>query len=192
MINQPEERSPLLKDEEVVVSNDAAGNNRPRGEDEEQTVTFHGYYIFHFVHSNSLLMPAFSRVSSTISNEQSIMNLLKANIGTGILALPAAIRYGGLALGSIGLALMGVIAIHCMHILVQTSHMLLPGSGLQATDYGQLGELAFMRGPSWSRKMVFLVKPVVNVFLCITQLGFCIVYILFIAQNIEQVLYFIF
>ena len=43
--------------------------------------------------------------------------LLQGNIGTGILAMPDAIKNSGLLVGNLGLVIMACICIHCMHLL---------------------------------------------------------------------------
>ena len=52
-----------------------------------------------------------------ISNTDTIIHLLKGNLGTGILAMPDAIKNSGLLVGNLGLVLMAFICIHCMHLL---------------------------------------------------------------------------
>ena len=56
-----------------------------------------------------------------ISNTDTIIHLLKGNLGTGILAMPDAIKNSGIVVGNLGLVVMGVICVHCMHLLVINS-----------------------------------------------------------------------
>ncbi|KAJ8347958.1 hypothetical protein SKAU_G00265470 [Synaphobranchus kaupii] len=86
---------------------------------------------------------------------QTLIHLLKGNVGTGLLGLPLSVKYSGLVLGPLSLAVMGIVAMHCMDLLVKCSHHL---------------------GAKW----------LVNLFLIITQLGFCCVYIVFLSENIKQ------
>jgi len=51
-------------------------------------------------------------------NLDTMIHLLKGNIGVGILAMPNAFSHAGLAIGGFGTLLMGVICTHCMHMLV--------------------------------------------------------------------------
>jgi hypothetical protein len=53
------------------------------------------------------------------SNIETLMHVIKANIGTGVLAMPLAFKNGGLVLSSISLWIMAFICIHCMHILLE-------------------------------------------------------------------------
>lgn len=53
-------------------------------------------------------------------------------------------------------------------------------------DFAETVEMCFRNGPPilrpWSRFMKFLV----NFFICLTQIGFCCIYIVFITNNFEQ------
>jgi proton-coupled amino acid transporter len=53
--------------------------------------------------------------------------------------------------------------------------------------FSEVCETAFKTGPSNVRKYSQAVRIIVNVFLCITQLGFCCVYFVFVAANLEEV-----
>jgi len=43
---------------------------------------------------------------------------MKANLGAGLFAIPAAFKSAGLVGGSIGIPIMALLSIHCMHMLV--------------------------------------------------------------------------
>ena len=53
---------------------------------------------------------------------QTLIHLLKGNIGTGLLAMPEAFMYAGLWVGFAGIPVMGIICVHCMHLLVSLFH----------------------------------------------------------------------
>ncbi|KAK2170350.1 hypothetical protein LSH36_3g17049 [Paralvinella palmiformis] len=128
----------------------------------------------------------------TTNNLQTLMHLLKGNIGTGILAMPIAIKYAGLWVGTAGIFIIGFIALHCMQMLVDCSRHMCRRTGRPHLDYGGVGKKAienYLYNTPQARR-VFIgksTKVVINTFLCITQLGFCTVYILFITQNVSQV-----
>jgi hypothetical protein len=52
------------------------------------------------------------------TNLETLMHMIKANIGTGVLAMPLAFKNAGLLLASISLWIMAIICVHCMHILL--------------------------------------------------------------------------
>jgi hypothetical protein len=58
----------------------------------------------------------------------------------------------------------------------------------QYLDYGEAAEMAFKDagGGFWPRYAIFM-RKLVNIFLCLSQLGSNAVYVLFIAQNIQPV-----
>uniref|UniRef100_A0A8C3FUF6 Solute carrier family 36 member 1 n=1 Tax=Chrysemys picta bellii TaxID=8478 RepID=A0A8C3FUF6_CHRPI len=88
---------------------------------------------------------------------QTLIHLVKGNIGTGLLGLPLAVKNAGIVLGPLSLLVMGIAAVHCMGILVKCAHH-------------------------------FCNKYVVGFFLILTQLGFCCVYFVFLADNLKQVI----
>nr|CAD7399178.1 unnamed protein product [Timema poppensis] len=121
------------------------------------------------------------------SNLDTMIHLLKGNIGTGILAMPDAFRNAGLVVGTFGTLIMGIICTHCMHMLVKCCHELCRRTQRPALDFSEVVEAAFATGPSRLRTYSHFSKIIVNVFLCITQLGFCCVYFVFVAANLSEV-----
>jgi len=123
-----------------------------------------------------------------ISNTDTIIHMLKGNLGTGILAMPDAIKNSGLLVGNIGLVFMATICIHCMHLLVNTSQVLCRRTNLPFLTYSDVAETCFATSSSPRlRAFAPTARLIIDVFLCITQLGFCCVYFVFISQNFEQI-----
>ncbi|CAN9515217.1 unnamed protein product [Ophioblennius macclurei] len=117
---------------------------------------------------------------------QTLIHLLKGNIGTGLLGLPLAVKNAGLVLGPISLFIMGIIAVHCMRLLVQCSHHLSAKMNRPSLSYGEAVQYG-MENVSWLRRHSEWGRRTVNLFLIITQLGFCCVYFVFLSDNIKQV-----
>lgn len=117
---------------------------------------------------------------------QTLIHLLKGNIGTGLLGLPLAVKNAGLLLGPISLLVMGLIAVHCMRLLVQCSHHLSAKMSRPSLSYGEAMQFGLENVPVFRRHALWG-KRIVDVFLIITQLGFCCVYFVFLSDNIKQV-----
>lgn len=117
---------------------------------------------------------------------QTLIHLLKGNIGTGLLGLPLAVRNAGLVLGPLSLLAMGIIAVHCMRLLVKCSHHLSAKMGRPSLSYGEAMQHG-IENVSWLRRHSQWGKRIVDVFLIITQLGFCCVYFVFLSENVKQV-----
>ncbi|CAG5130944.1 unnamed protein product, partial [Candidula unifasciata] len=121
-------------------------------------------------------------------NIQTLMHLIKGNIGTGILALPIAVKHAGLWTGLIGIICIGIIAVHCMHILINSSHILSRRTGRFALDYADVIEICLKTGPKSLQRFSKTARCMVDAFLIFTQFGFCCVYIVFVATNVGKVI----
>merc|ERR1711892_727522 len=124
---------------------------------------------------------------NTISNVETIIHLLKGNIGIGVLTMPIAISNAGLVGGVLGMVFVAVVTIHCMHTLVIAAQKLMAKRGVEFLDYADTAEAAFLEaGGGWACKSHHM-RRLINIFLCISQIGSNAVYILFVAQNIMPI-----
>ncbi|XP_013789169.1 proton-coupled amino acid transporter 1-like [Limulus polyphemus] len=133
--------------------------------------------------------PRKKRPPHKTTNCETLMHLLKGNTGPGILALPSGFSNSGLIVGALGIPLMGLLAIHCMHLLVRCSRHLCKKLGRESLDYSRVALYAFKLGPSPLQKYGRFARRTVNIFLMLTQFGFCCIYFVFVSTNIKQVIY---
>ncbi|XP_066199424.1 proton-coupled amino acid transporter 2 isoform X2 [Saccopteryx leptura] len=119
---------------------------------------------------------------------QALIHLIKCNVGTGVLGLPLAVKNAGLLLGPLSLLVMGFVACHCMHILVRSAQRFCHRLNKPFMDYGETVMHGLEASPSsWLRDHAHWGRHLVTFFLILTQLGFCCVYIVFLADNLKQV-----
>lgn len=142
--------------------------------------------------TNSLVSTKISTKGT--SNLETLMHIIKANIGTGLLAMPIAFKNGGLILSSISIWVMAIICVHCMHLLLKCFRFVTSNLKEDEIDV-KFNELGYDDVAELSLKIKFLhsKKPtyfrvMVSIFLIISQLGFCCVYYVFIPTNIKQVI----
>jgi len=123
--------------------------------------------------------------SNTISNIETVIHLVKGNIGIGVLTMPIAMSCAGLVGGVLGMIFVALVTIHCMHLLVSSAQKLVrEKEQCQFLDYADTAEAAFVSaGGTWAKYSVFM-RRLINIFLCMSQIGSNAVYILFVAQNI--------
>lgn len=117
-----------------------------------------------------------------------LTHLLKASLGTGILAMPDAFKNAGLSAGVIGTVLVAFICTHCAYILVKCAHELYYRTKVTAMSFADVGEVAFANGPPWARKFSKLARLTVLVSLFMTYFGTCSVYTVIVGTNFQQVI----
>lgn len=116
-----------------------------------------------------------------------MVHLLKGNIGTGILAMADAFKNSGWVVGLFGTLFLGVICTHCMHMLVKCSHELCKRCQVPSLNFSGVCYASFETGPAGIKRYSHAAKNLINTFLIITQIGFCCVYFVFVAVNLQEI-----
>ncbi|KAK0178851.1 hypothetical protein PV327_007698 [Microctonus hyperodae] len=116
-----------------------------------------------------------------------LAHLLKSSLGTGILAMPNAIKNGGLIFGGLGTIIIGILCAHCVHILVKSSHVLCRRMKTPKMTYAETAQAAFASGPRSVRPFANFMKGTVDTALCATYIGGACVYVVFVATSVKQV-----
>ncbi|KAF2892777.1 hypothetical protein ILUMI_13394 [Ignelater luminosus] len=119
---------------------------------------------------------------------ETLMHLLKGNVGSGVFAMGDAFKNAGMAMAPWLIIVLGVICVHSQHLLLTAAKKMKKSLNLDVyPDFATTVELSFATGPSSLQKYAPYMRKLINIFLCITQLGFCCVYFVFISTNIKQV-----
>ncbi|XP_065090451.1 proton-coupled amino acid transporter-like protein CG1139 [Ochlerotatus camptorhynchus] len=120
---------------------------------------------------------------------ETMTHLLKGNIGTGCYAMGDAFKNGGLLLAGALTLFIGFVCVHCQHVLLNCAkkvHMEQQNKG-RPPDFAETVGLSFQKGPPRFRWLSKPMKLAVNIFICVTQLGFCCIYFVFISSNFKQI-----
>jgi solute carrier family 36 (proton-coupled amino acid transporter) len=101
--------------------------------------------------------------------------------------MPDAFKNAGLYVGLFGTLMMGAICTHCMHMLVNCCHELCRRLQVPSLNFSAVCYASFQTGPPGIRRFSTFAKNLINTFLIITQIGFCCVYFVFVAVNLQEV-----
>jgi len=103
-----------------------------------------------------------------------------------------AIRNAGIILGPTFLTIIAITCIQCMKMLVNGAEYIMKSNELSSRPaYAEVIELCFLVNKSensqW-KKCAAVAKKICNIAICVTQLGFCCVYLLFVSSSIKLIL----
>lgn len=119
---------------------------------------------------------------------ETLAHLFKGNIGPACFAMAEAIKNSGIVFGSILTVSLSVICVYQQHVLIRCSELMEEEFELNYTPgYAETLGLSLMANEKWRSKAKTM-KRICNVFLILTQLGFCSVYFLFVGDNVKNVL----
>ncbi|XP_061507479.1 proton-coupled amino acid transporter-like protein CG1139 [Anopheles gambiae] len=151
------------------------------------------------------------------SYAETMMHLFKGNIGTGCYAMGDAFKNGGLLLATVLTLFIGFVCVHCQHVLLNCAALMQarkleqeaaeranatngkPAAAgekklsdpvppvTEPLDFADTVALCFAYGPPSVRPWAPTMKRAVNIFICVTQLGFCCIYFVFISSNFKQI-----
>eukprot|EP01094_Clydonella_sp_ATCC50884_P009510 TRINITY_DN19043_c0_g1_i1.p1 TRINITY_DN19043_c0_g1~~TRINITY_DN19043_c0_g1_i1.p1 ORF type:complete len:438 (-),score=67.65 TRINITY_DN19043_c0_g1_i1:200-1444(-) len=116
--------------------------------------------------------------SAKASNVASFFNVVNSFFGSGVLGLPYAFKMSGTVGGAVVLLSIAIAARYCMTLLLMCRNVLVGEHPESPASYGDVGRHAL--GPMGAL--------VVNASLVFTQIGFCTVYMIFISENLVEVL----
>ncbi|RCN52762.1 transmembrane amino acid transporter protein [Ancylostoma caninum] len=126
---------------------------------------------------------------NSLTSEQAFVHMVKAMLGTGLLSLPLAFKHSGLFLGLILTVVICLVCLYCMRQVVFAAHFVCNRNGRDLIDYANIMRGAVEMGPTWIRHKGYFFKQLVNVNMFTSQLGFCCVYFVFMADNLEDFFY---
>ncbi|XP_054162232.1 neutral amino acid uniporter 4-like, partial [Oppia nitens] len=78
------------------------------------------------------------QVTTKINSVQALMHLLKAYVGTGILAMPLAFSHSGFVIGIIGTTIIGILCNSCIHMLLEINVTLCRQLKCEPMDYEKI------------------------------------------------------
>ncbi|XP_058829880.1 proton-coupled amino acid transporter-like protein pathetic [Topomyia yanbarensis] len=119
---------------------------------------------------------------------ETLTHLLKASLGTGILAMPIAFSYAGLVGGIIATILTALICTHCAYVLVKCAHTLYHRNKTTSMTFAEIAQTALENGPQWGRRWSKFIPQCITYGLFVTYFGTCAVYTVIIATNFQQVI----
>lgn len=121
------------------------------------------------------------------SDIRSAANLIKGSLGSGLLAMPLAMRNSGYIVGLVGTIIIGLICTHCVYIFVGISQELCRIIRKPQLGYAETCEEAFANGPEKIRFLSKSSRIFADCAMFLTYLGTCLVYLVLMAESTKQI-----
>lgn len=121
---------------------------------------------------------------------ETLFHFFKAGVGAGCFAMAEAISNTGIVLGLCLTLILSVVCLYEQHVLLKCANNVKRHYNLnKRPDYARTFELSMQANAKWKNHSVAM-RRIANVFLILTQLGFCAVYFVFIGNNLGKFLNF--
>lgn len=127
-------------------------------------------------------------VEKPTTTVDTLIHFLKGCLGTGILAMPEALKYAGMWNGIISTFLIAMLSTYCLGTLVHSQYLLCKKRKVGLLTYPESMKVACEEGPKCFNKLANIAPGITNFFLVFYQMGTMCIYILFVAKNIKSVL----
>ncbi|XP_037820309.1 proton-coupled amino acid transporter-like protein CG1139 [Lucilia sericata] len=128
------------------------------------------------------------QIQRPITNIEAFVIIIKCSIGTGCLEMPRAFCNAGWLNGIIGTFVIGGIMVYAVHLLIHAMYELCQRHKEASLTYPECMRFALVDGPPCLRKFSLISGGIVDFFMCLYHFGVSCVYVLFIADNIKQLL----
>lgn len=117
----------------------------------------------------------------SITYLETIIHFTKAGVGAGIFSIAHAFSNVGWLLAIILTIFLSAICLYEQHVLLRCASNVRKFFQLTTRpDYGDTFQLAFLSNEKW-KKQARKMKIITNIFLILTQLGFCAIYFVEVA-----------
>ncbi|XP_047519740.1 proton-coupled amino acid transporter-like protein pathetic [Pieris napi] len=121
-----------------------------------------------------------------------IAHILKACIGTGVLAMPAAFKNSGLVAGVIGTLFAGLVCTHTVQLVVSISQKVCTEAKKPSMSFAETCGAAFEFGPKKLRPWSSFVKTLIDYSIAVTYISVLCVYVVFMGSSFKEVVDFYF
>eukprot|EP00111_Clytia_hemisphaerica_P002302 TCONS_00006479-protein len=129
-----------------------------------------------------LINESIEPVNNQLEEWQVLTHIFKSFVGTGILGLPSAVMHGGIVLGPLILVGLGAICMYNIKLLVDTARNMRHNLNISRISYSSISENVFQ---AYGKRAGTVARYLTDFLLCSLQIGFCCVYVVFIAHNIQ-------
>ncbi|KRF78411.1 glutamate transporter polyphemus isoform X2 [Drosophila virilis] len=136
-------------------------------------------YIYDPYEKRTVLVP--------LNNFDAFISLLKCVIGTGILAMPLAIRYSGVVAGALLSVFLMILLTYCIHLLITGMTECCRRIEVPQVSMPEAVRIAYELGPGCVHCFARVAGFFTSCVLAFGQFGLCCVYIVFVSKNFKEI-----
>ncbi|XP_065087406.1 proton-coupled amino acid transporter-like protein CG1139 [Ochlerotatus camptorhynchus] len=118
-----------------------------------------------------------------------LIHMIKASLGTGIMAMPLAFKNGGLIFGTFGAIVICIIYAHCVHLLVGTSQKACKNCQVPLLGFSETVHMVLSNGPTKLKPFTNFTTGFVDVMILFQSFLSSCLFLVFIAKSFHDVFY---